>query len=273
MVPDRVALFGGLGNQLFQWSFGQYLAALGRRVEYERPPGDSFPIAEVLPELAGTETWTRGFGPNSGVQRAKDRVRRLCRAQTEAVVDLSVFGSPRARETPSRWFGYWQDPSFASETVVARVRSALERHAPVRVSERFTVVAHVRRGDYVGLAPLLSPDYYIAGISAALVAAPAGISTDVAVVTNDPPWVERKLGRRIPLRVAGGSAVEDLALLTSADAVILSASTFSWWGGRTNLRQRVFAPRPWYIGTDRSDLYAAAVPKDWRAITASYHGA
>ncbi|MFF2107430.1 alpha-1,2-fucosyltransferase [Rhodococcus koreensis] len=110
------------------------------------------------------------------------------------------------------------------------------------------IAVHVRRGDYVNVPRNLerlgvcSAEYYISAVDAL-----AG-SIPVLIVSDDHAWCEQNLVNRIPnSRVFdGGSAWSDMSVISGASAVVLSNSTFSWWGAVLGQGSDVIFPTPWF---------------------------
>lgn len=137
--------------------------------------------------------------------------------------------------------GYFQNPEWY-EPVLSEVIQAL-RSGVANVVRReepsfrqefgdYTALSF-RRGDYLRLGWALPIDYY----EAALEALPKSdgplvlLSDDGLVVNFATQWFEAKGFDVIPESVLGKrSRHRDLALLANASQVVMSNSTFCWWG-------------------------------------------
>ena len=288
-TPDRpeivVRLSSGLGNQLFQIAAAHTVAdALGGSCTYAR--GDRRgrrPVADeildvTLPRpsprtsaLVGLTPTTGGF-PGSRVRHGVGR--RLARRRGEVVV---------VRQRQASWYdpfdveavdgasivlldGCFQHPSFFAPSldhVVALVSPVVERWQPAAEPGGLTVLSF-RRGDFLFHGWALDAGYYeraldVLGDRAARAVDGAG---HVVVIGDDPllgelalDWL-RARGHTATLPESTGvdPVVRDLALLARADRVVMSNSTFCWWGVMAGTalrphRQRVVvAPRTWLPG-------------------------
>ncbi|REE73008.1 glycosyl transferase family 11 [Rhodococcus wratislaviensis] len=155
--------------------------------------------------------------------------------------------------------GYFQNaaPDIAADMdLISSIKSSIEEIPEVaQIGEvvrnlgidRYIAV-HVRRGDYVKVPRNLerlgvcSADYYISAVDALAVSLP------VLIVSDDHAWCEENLVNRIPnSRVFnGGSAWSDMSVISGASAVVLSNSTFSWWGAVLGQSSGVIFPTPWF---------------------------
>ncbi|UJL31492.1 alpha-1,2-fucosyltransferase [Mycolicibacterium vanbaalenii] len=154
--------------------------------------------------------------------------------------------------------GYFQDPRvFTSER--SRIRDQLRQHLEQRVdSDAAQVTAdyaavHVRRGDYVAVARnaqrlgICSPDYFTAAVNDLTQSLP------VKVVSDDPEWcrttLKPRLGRDVEI-VNSGSDLADLLILMRSSEIVLSNSTFSWWGAFCSEARLIVAPSKWFDAED-----------------------
>jgi hypothetical protein len=73
------------------------------------------------------------------------------------------------------------------------------------------------------------------------------VNLRVIVISDDPEYVRRNLVTSVPYNVEYNDAVTDLQLLMNADHLVLSNSSFSWWGAYLNRKPglEVIAPEHW----------------------------
>lgn len=116
-------------------------------------------------------------------------------------------------------------------------------------------VVHIRGGDFLASNSRLSRQYYSDALAC------LGVSLeDVVVLTDDVRHAIRILGPRAPVfennrspthpmtaeHHIGGSFVDDFWVLLTANAIVLSNSSFAFWGAVLNpSRPRVVAPKFW----------------------------
>lgn len=253
-----VALMGGLGNQLFQASFADYLSKSGVPVGFDVSCVKGGLALSRLPNL-GEEVTSRIVGVSrhlpgpSGRGRGVGNAIRAVAGPRSVFVDMTALGPDRVDATTAHWwFGYWQRARYTANlryrlhSALApdlnRVRQALERSGPIAI--------HYRGGDYRHNPMLTPPEWY----GRALKAARDRVGDrPVVVCTNDPGAATRELslGSRVAVR-SGGSDLEDFLLMASADALIASRSTFSWWAGSLSAGT-VVVPTPWHPGRPEDD--------------------
>lgn len=132
------------------------------------------------------------------------------------------------------------------------------------------IIVHVRRGDYTKPANqdfgLLSRDYYLNGV-ASLRSIPGLENSEVWVFSDSLEQVKEEFGAagknyRFIDSDPSSSAAENLVLMSSGGGVITSNSTFSYWGGLLSEHQNVIAPNKWFQSRpDPLDL----IPPTWIA--------
>jgi hypothetical protein len=248
-----VALRGGLGNQLFQFSYALYLARQGSRVDFDlscvRHGVPALFEVPVIGELAHKMALkaTRVIPSPSGRLPLMGRLSRKVMGPGRIVLNESVQGpEPSSSVTPAWWLGYWQRLSYA-EAVIPLLRTGLALAPPsetANLARPPIARVHVRRGDYAGNPWELPAEWYRRALDMAYVL--GGDSVVTEVVTNDPEWCRRNLDLGRAHRVLPtGTALEDMRSLAAADFVVISRSTFSWWAAAIS-DATVIAPDPWF---------------------------
>lgn len=255
-----VALRGGLGNQLFQFSYALYLARHGWRVNLDLscvrhgvPAIFEVPIIGDQARQVALEA-TRFIPSPSGRLPLMGRLLRKVMRPGRIVLDESAQGpEPSSSVTPAWWFGYWQRLSYA-EAVIPLLRTGL---GPARPSETVhqdrpaIASVHVRRGDYAGNPMELPAEWYRRALDMVYVLGGDAVETKVA--TNGPEWCEQNLdfGRAYRILPAG-TALEDMRSLAASDFIVVSRSTFSWWAAAIS-DATVIAPDPWFPEMPRAE--------------------
>jgi hypothetical protein len=250
-----VALQGGLGNQLFQFSYALYLAR-----HWERVNLDLSCIRRGVPAIFGVPLigeqarqmalrGTRFLPSPSGRLPLVGKLSRKALRPGPILVSQSPQGHvPVSNAAPAWWFGYWQRLRYA-EAVIPLLRTGLAiapAPAPGTVDQHRPAVVriHVRRGDYAGNPWELPAEWYARALDLAHPA--GGDDVNIEVVTNDPEWCRQNLDlRRLDKILPTGTALEDMQCLAASDVVIISRSTFSWWAAAIS-DATVVAPYPWF---------------------------
>jgi Glycosyl transferase family 11 len=158
-------------------------------------------------------------------------------------------------------FGYFQNAEYVQEAWprLAQYLGTDSQTQPMTdPPHKAGVAVHVRLGDYIS-NPMAArahgvpdPGYYVRSIRRLIV---EGIPPVVHLVSDEPQEALRRLkdaglppGADVYLTSAD-SPWKDLAVLAGADAVVMSNSSFSWWGAYLAHRSRkasvIFPPR-WF---------------------------
>lgn len=266
---DVVALLGGLGNQLFQVAFGQWLETrTGRELAYDvsfhragepdvlQIPGIGDDVSARL--LRGTRRWPTADGRVAPLGRA---IRRL-RGPRRIVSDYSGPGPEHpAIDAAAWWFGYWQRLEYA-QPMVGRLAEALELE-DARKPEGLVGV-HVRRTDMLTRGTVV-PEEWFAEALARL--EPRLLAARVRVWSDDPEWCRAELDLGGPFEVADdGPPLRHMREMALCRVLLISRSTFSWWAANlaANRGARVAYPAPWWPGTPALDR--TLVPAEWVPI-------
>jgi len=259
-------LFGGAGNQLFQYAAGRALADhLGcdlmvdaRYVSGSRDRGDCFTHfsqARMRRDVALPPAKQDGLAAYA-LWRLFGRSPRFQRERTLAF-DPGFFDLPRG----TYLHGYWQSQRYF-EPIIDRLRDDLAFTTPLDpansdmaariASAACPVSLHVRRGDYTatGAYAHCPPDYYRDG--AAHIAAATGADLTCFVFSNDPDWARHNLdlGHETIIVDLNDEATGhyDMHLMSLCAHHVIANSTFSWWGAWLNANpdKVVVAPRDWF---------------------------
>jgi hypothetical protein len=272
-------LFGGLGNQLFQYAAGRALAdRLGtdlaldtRYLGGDRAFGlDHFANARYRTDAPLPPAKSDGL-LRYGLWRLFGRSPRFHR-------ERALGFDPGFLDLPdgSYLHGYWQSERYFA-AIADRLRHDLtfttppdpanaEMAARIDAAPR-AVSVHVRRGDYLasGSYAACPPDYYQQAI--ARLSDDPGPPLTCFVFSNDPAWARHNLDLGAEMVVVDindeARGAFDLHLMSRCADHVLANSTFSWWGAWLDPApdKRVIAPANWF-GTAKlsnPDL----IPEGW----------
>ncbi|TFB47793.1 alpha-1,2-fucosyltransferase [Cryobacterium tagatosivorans] len=240
-MKNVVGLLGGLGNQLFQYSFGKWLELQsGHPTKFDlsafRSRPDYLGVAALGLSLGETADWLNRLPYPGGRYPRTARVLRTLAGPSTLwrEVDLGGLPTPLQLKTPAWYYGYWQAPSAVAETIGAlrseSLPAIMESSAP---STR--IAMHVRRGDMVGQQSSLDARYYRVALDRLIRANALPSAEGVTVFSDDPAWCRENLEIRAQYAPAQ-SAAHDLLSLSRHEFLVLSGSTFSWWAA--NLQER-----------------------------------
>jgi hypothetical protein len=280
MIVARI--MGGLGNQMFQYAFGLYLAERHRTelwLDSSSYAGDklrSYTLdrwritateapAAVRALIPRQRKWYRDwFGSRRSLKRIAER----------------PFGFQRrylATPNASYLDGYWQSEQFLpgmkarlqTEFQPARSVSAATQAVARKIDGCEAVSLHVRRTDYLQLsyAGPCPVEYYRRSV-ADLLARHAGLH--LFIFSDDMAWCREQLQFPCSMTLVdhndAATAHEDIWLMSRCRHHVIANSTFSWWGAwlREDETGDVYAPRVWF--TDPTMDASAVVPKSWRRL-------
>lgn len=289
-----VSIYGGLGNQLFQYALG---TALAKKNDAElvldlawftcdKPQSvtpwkfslHSFPRIKFASTNRGGDLFVDTSSPRNVAAKILGRAQRLLRRQTLHVERHFHYDPSVLAAGPGAWMvGYWQSPKYfqhVAETLRDQLGNAPLSFASERINERIvqgnSVCLHVRRGDYLGTTthPVCDADYYRQATEL--------LSSEINdphfyIFSDDPEWARSNL--RIE---TGGSTIvdvndqeqahQDLILMSRCKHFVIANSTFSWWSAwlSTYAAKKVVCPRRWFATPtlDTRDL----IPSGWRRL-------
>lgn len=257
-----VEVRSGLGNQLFQ-----YAVAFSLALRYQRElvicPRYFDPYWKyLLKKISGREF--RSFR----LPFILNMHYRVLYLQNETQQNVTVL----SEDTPIKIFhlelagkrdiylkGYWQNPHL----FLAHLRQFQEIFKPVfRLSKRCSgilrkiephvVAIHVRRGDFLinSAFGACNIEYYKNAVE---IVGRSIENPSYIVFTNDRAWVRKNFKFNIRYMVYSDcyyahADIEEMFLLTKIPTLIISNSTFSWWGAFLNdqPRKMIICPSTWY---------------------------
>lgn len=177
--------------------------------------------------------------------------------------------------------GYWQSEKYfhdisdilKNDFSLAHEPTGRNKALAALISASQSVSLHIRRGDYVS-APLVNKKhgtYEAAYYRQCIEHMNKAISDPhFFVFSDDPQWVLENFDTPVETTVVshndGGSAPEDLRLMSRCKHNIIANSTFSWWGAWLNSHSDkiICAPAKWFA-TGHDPLLSAKdlLPESW----------
>jgi hypothetical protein len=252
---------GRLGNAMFQWAFGFVVA---RRL------GTSFRVDQTLLRPL--------FQLDGRVAGAVREARYEIRRRRTGLLPLEVDNVEPPKQVISalrddtRYGGYFQSAQYLAGHEQA-VREAFRLRAGAQRAYRDHhgglsghIAVHVRRGDYAEFnGGALLP---IAWYDACLAAIGDRAGRPIVFVSDDLDWVRTTFRHHPNTRFVAASEAVDLQVLMHADALVLSPSSFSWWGAWLNRRSpQVFVPRDWInFRTGGGEYPAGVICPEWTKV-------
>jgi hypothetical protein len=262
-IKIKVLLCGGLGNQLFQYSFAKALALrsaatleldaatlFSQDTQYRRSYSlDDFHIpasVSIIRKIRISACW------REKLLRFFDQGRSLhARRVVEEPRPMQFYEGYhnwRAKHSVTL-IGYWQCPHYFQD-IEFQLREDLQFREPgcsslKELSEKIlgenAVAVHVRRTQY---GRCLAPKYYEAAISRmrAMLDDP-----NFYVISDSPNWWQQNIRQYNDVQIIHNHAFSDIEyfkLMTHCKHFIIANSSFSWWAAWLGnyVDKRVIAP-------------------------------
>lgn len=269
-----VKVWGGIGNQLFQYVFGQYLHyKTGLEVYYD---DSSYVSNDKLrnSELRALDTEIR-FNNDCTFSRyrgVKNRLLRFLFQLNSHHHFIQEFKDEIPDEFNSSHIyffqGYWQDIKYyewLSNNVpnfVLRAKTVPEELKNIETAimrGKESVSIHIRRGDYfapenVGIYGVCDVNYYEKALSQIT---KGKRDMEVFVFSDDIEWVQKNIHFKVPYTIVPNYDVSQFAyieLMSKCTHHIISNSSFSWWGAILNEKKDslVISPSKWTLTSDKT---------------------
>jgi hypothetical protein len=294
-----VSLFGGLGNQMFQYACGKAIAIklgvelkLDIKLVADRTPRKDFTYRDYelaifdIDDKIATEDEVRKFIPNlwnsSEIQRQLYKVKRILTKRvlfTEKMKFRYNNEIDSVRDN-SYIYGYFQTEKYFEHLRVEllerfRLKNPVdEKNAAIikKMQLENSVSIHVRRGDYTNspFSLLGVEDYYQKAIDFILATVEVPI---FYVFTNDPDWVEDnfkvlEINKSFVTINSGSLSYMDMILMSNCKHNICANSSFSWWGAWLNINpdKIVVTPKNWFKSTEYVESIYDLIPDKWLSL-------
>ena len=287
-------LKGGLGNQMFQYAFGRYLAVknntelkLDLTYLLDRTPKENFverdfdlPIFNIQKAIASPDEIEKITGNyNLRLQRALYRVvKSISRKSTLITEPHYHFSNTAFNATDNTYLiGYGQSEKYfkpiesiiRAEFTFKHVFDTATEKMAATIRDTNSVCIHVRRADFVG-----HPNHDICDINYFMHAIEI-IRKEVHkpffyIYSDDVAWCQQNMilpdSQIIGHDYLGSVFRSHFYLMLCCKHFIIANSSFAWWAVwlNTNPNKIVIAPKRWFNNKDldTKDL----IPTTWRRI-------
>jgi hypothetical protein len=286
-----IPLSGGLGNQLFQYAFGQSLKFLRTTDVRYKPHFDSLidrklelTQFELRLEVATEEEFQSILKQNNALfRRATNRIlpyyKRLVVSEAQYHFDPNLFKVPSTCIVD----GYFQSEKYFA-VISNTLRKQLVLEVPhdeanqgwwKRIRESESVSVHIRRGDYLGnaLFPIYGKEY----VDKAVDVIRKKVNNPVFFIfSNDLPWAKQTLRLNFPTYFVDHNSSDqphnDMFLMSQCKHNIVANSSFSWWAAWLNQEHSkvIIAPPRWV--NQNSTFYSNIddiTPSNWIRLQGS----
>jgi hypothetical protein len=286
-----VKLIGGLGNQMFQYATGRYLAHLhntGLKLDTSFLNTDTkgahtkrefeLDVFNLKPVFA-TEQEITPF-----IKKSANKVLRTIGRKLPFVFDrvyIAESGNAYHKEFmsyPKETYldGFWQSEKYflpirdmlLTDLAFKNQPEGLNKELLDKMASVNSVSIHVRRTDYVNNPTVnnfhgtCSLEYYQKAVE--MISEKQG-PVELFIFSDDINWCKENLKFAHPLTYishnTGKKSYEDMRLMSHCKHNIIANSSFSWWGAwlNTHTGKTIIAPVRWYNSEDVfwADIYPA----------------
>ena len=273
-----VHLYGGIGNQLFQYTFGEYIrnrykmdvlydiSSFGVLATFRDLQINS--IAKKIPVF---ETNKYFFSRHTRFYR---RISRWFFSHRPGVkyYDNTVDENVLLRDDWKLIYldGYWHDKKYADWIVrnegniyipIGEIPDALSNYVSI-IKCKDVVSVHIRRGDYLNAANVkhlgvCTLEYYQKAIDI--------IKEKIAnpfflFFSDDIEWVKKSFQNEKNMMIVENEDIPPfwyIYLISLCSHNIMSNSTFSWWGNFLNTQKDkiTIAPKRWFLDETNPKFY------------------
>ncbi|MFK5997774.1 MAG: alpha-1,2-fucosyltransferase [Rhodobacterales bacterium] len=282
MKTVTTRLFGGLGNQMFQYALGRTIAerhncnlVLDSRETDTKDPHSKYALSHFNIRA------TLGDNSNLPPERRTGLPYYLWRyfgKHPELVRESHLGFNQNIPQCGSDIYlhGYFQTEKYFAG-IAKQLRQDLTIKTPPSAENKRWIEAikssnsvslHVRRGDYItakgGAHAVCDQAYYKRAINHIAAHCP---KPEIFVFSDDPDWAQQNLDLGYKTRFSAHNDFtkhyEDMRLISHCKHNITANSTFSWWGSwlNDNPDKIVVAPKIWFGKTSMKN--PDIIPDSW----------
>lgn len=288
-----VNIFGGLGNQMFQYALGRHLSQkLKTKLKFiysynltrtDFDPKDIPSIFDVF-ELAGEVEKFQKPG-NRVIKVAKDVKKKIINLfQRTIYINESGFQFNKdILSSPNNCYlsGYWQSERYFKDSAHLiredfRIKRDFEGNnfkIANQIKHTESVSVHLRGRDYITNESTknihLTCDYPYYERSLSFIKDKLK-NPHFFVFSDDPEWAKSFLKTDDTFTFVEGNSwnttnYEDLRLMSLCKHNIIANSSFGWWGAwlNDNPEKIVVAPQKWFADPDRNKQTVDLIPEGW----------
>lgn len=279
-----VKLVGGLGNQLFQYAFGQYLQErFNCKVKYFNEPGTSqlWALEQLVPNIAYCSKEDLSACHYAFSSRLRYRVKRkLCEIlpwlNKTILLEIGSQYHEHISSNTKVFDGYWQSYKYLNpaDNFVTQP-SVISLPLLQEIGSCNAVFVHLRRGDYLsnknkGLFAICPICYF----EQAIKQLQKELTNPIFYIfSNDTEWAKTHLNienaqlQYVTTDSPHADVIEFLEM-THCQHAIISNSTFSWWAAWLieNKEKKVIAPAQWYLKPQMNEQTNDLIPPSWTRI-------
>lgn len=220
---------GGLGNQMFQYAFAKALSLFHQCELYIRFSHRKFCRKYLLKELFHIEESKEDILEwNNIIQETETYSKGLEKKYFENLTSNSKNNYVIT--------GYWQNENYFNR-YEKEIRQTFHIE-PIPV-DKDKLLIQVRRGDYVNNPRFeyCDANWYFKAISEFQI-------NNLLIISDDPDWCKRTF-RKYNIQIIYGDELKHLRYMVGAKNLIISNSSFAWWGAYLSNSNNVIYPEIW----------------------------
>ena len=234
MKMITVELKAGLGNQLFQLAFLEYVSSIKGVESFITQHNTISPHSNVNYLNTIFENWIKQWKPWETVSKHVYETKNIKDMLTTSLTENIQF------------HGYFQYHSCVTDTFIHKLGF------PTKIVTKYPTISskvfiHIRGGDYLeganrDIHHVDLTNYYLRAIQH------FPENTEYVVFTNDRQYaLTQPVLQKIKYTIIDEPELESLYLMTQCKGGICANSTFSWWGGFLNKHHTIILPSKWFV--------------------------
>jgi len=262
---------GGLGNQLFQLSFGlkfSFINNLPIIFDASSYTKDKFGRKLLLQTLdPNLKFITPNYSEQLKMKRNLIINEKNLILENKKIDNLKIEKNSLEKIDYIILDGYWNDSRVIDEKISKYIRSILFNYFYSKNSNQLfdivknskcAIAMHLRRVDYAHHG-IVDENIYLDLANNLLIQNP---ESDFFIFSDEPNYVKYIFSKeKIPFTIINtGSEISDLALMSLCEIFVISNSTYSFWGAFLSNYKYVLYPDPWSYVHSKSEYL---IPKDW----------
>ncbi len=260
-----VNLYGGLGNQLFQYFFGKYVLSAGASYNEDFLKTYSLHnsrLSNVLDFKNEQFTNSKSFYEKQPVFLRKIYGKFGISVLLPGFYDDKKFSLKNRTITNKYFQGYWQKASYFDcfkEQIVKEkwkrdvVMTTIPKSYTNLLKSYNCLTIHMRKSDYlkgknIGVYHNMDRNFYERLLSQKRFQK----YKTLFVLSDDLKWVKENIGKEFVKKKVvlcdekqKTSLSQDFFMMSIASNLLISNSTFSWWSAFINRSGKIFIPKAW----------------------------
>jgi len=267
-------IYGGLGNQMFQYACGKAVASrLGACLYLDISwfdSGNRIFMLDIFPNISYYLSPHRNYLSTEIIVLSKNILRRMGMHIMRDINEPNHSYWPGIEQIKSSVIlsGYWQNEKYFSEIspIIKKYFMFPEfdcleaKNMAKKITESACSIGiHIRRGDYVdspktnNFHGVCSPEYYKKAIHLIIDKYEGKAIPELYLFSDDPDWVKNNFNTCglsfiiVNIQEHKDKPYHDMNLMSLCQHHIIANSSFSWWGAWLSPGNGiVVAPKRWY---------------------------